>query len=229
MSAAHHLGARVLLAEDHPLNQEVLEHMLDQIGCEVTVISTGRAALQSLDDERFDLVLTDCHMPALDGFEATSVQRRREAASGQRVPIVALTTDTLDSTRKRCIAAGMDDYLRKPVNKSMLRTVLQRWIAETERSYPGVRDSRLESTATSASRGLNGHSPEVDESSLDLNVVSVLRATGDDFMSSLSASVVATRCHAIELEAGNGRLGAIAGQLGRLEADHVRAIRALSA
>ncbi len=112
---ARHL--RVLLAEDNEVNQLVALAMLEAIDCEVVTAHTGLEVLQIVDRQAVDLILMDCQMPQMDGFEATAALRRREQADPQRcrVVIVALTANAIEGDRERCLAAGMDDYLSKPL------------------------------------------------------------------------------------------------------------------
>ncbi len=121
-------SGRVLLAEDHPVNQEVALAMLEAFDCEVEVVDNGRAALESLARSRYDLVLMDCQMPEMDGFSATAEIRRREDASGSRMPVVALTASAMQGDREKCLAAGMDDYLAKPFTQDKLYAMLERWL-----------------------------------------------------------------------------------------------------
>jgi CheY-like chemotaxis protein len=107
---------------------ELLLDVLERAGCHVTVAVNGRAAVEEWLSAPFALVLMDCQMPELDGFEATREIRAREAAGSTRVPIVALTANAMVGDRNRCLAAGMDDYLSKPFNRSALTAVLRRWI-----------------------------------------------------------------------------------------------------
>ncbi|MBN2206604.1 MAG: response regulator, partial [Candidatus Aminicenantes bacterium] len=111
---------RILLAEDDVINQKVAERMLTRQGHAVTSAANGRRVLQLLDKDRFDLVLMDVEMPRLDGFEVTARIRRREAQSGGRLPIIALTAHALKGDRERCLAAGMDGYLSKPLRPDEL-------------------------------------------------------------------------------------------------------------
>ncbi len=121
-------GARVLLAEDHVVNQELALVMLDSAGCRVTVAASGRIAVDTWLKQPFDLVLMDCQMPELDGFEATREIRAQEAGGRARTPIVALTANAYAEDRQRCLDAGMDDYLAKPFKRADLTAMLQRWI-----------------------------------------------------------------------------------------------------
>jgi CheY-like chemotaxis protein/two-component sensor histidine kinase len=117
---------RVLVAEDNVVNQRVATGMLERLGCAVTAVADGREALDALIHDRFDLVLMDCQMPGLDGYEATRQLRRREVA-GAHQPVVAMTAHVLPEDVARCRAAGMDAHLPKPVTLERLRRVLERW------------------------------------------------------------------------------------------------------
>ena len=122
------LAAHVLLAEDDSVNQMVVEAMLTRLGCIVEVAADGNAALTAALHRRFDLILMDCHMPVMDGFEATRRIRDDEFERGRsHTPIVALTADALAGDRERCIESGMDDYMTKPVSSAMLATAVERW------------------------------------------------------------------------------------------------------
>ena len=126
------LAGHVLLAEDNPVNQDMMVEMLRLLGVDATLVPDGRAAVDALADGRFDAVLMDCQMPVLDGFEATAEIRRREAErpGGARAPIIALTANALEGDRERCLAAGMDQYLSKPVGSRRLGDMLARWLPE---------------------------------------------------------------------------------------------------
>ena len=128
------LAARVLLAEDDAINQMVVEAMLGRLGCQVEVAPDGAAACDAAARGRYDLILMDCHMPVMDGFEATRRIREHEAQRrAAHTPIVALTADALAGDRERCLQAGMDDYMTKPVSTATLASVVERW---TRRKTP---------------------------------------------------------------------------------------------
>jgi CheY-like chemotaxis protein len=117
----------ILLAEDNAVNQLVMLRLLAKHGHRVSVAATGRQALEAHARERFDLVFMDVQMPELDGFEATREIRRREGAAGARLPIVALTAHAMSGDRERCLDAGMDDYLTKPIDAKALAEILAKY------------------------------------------------------------------------------------------------------
>ncbi|OWK36826.1 PAS domain S-box protein [Fimbriiglobus ruber] len=119
---------RILLAEDNPVNRQVAVRLLEQDGHDVTVAHHGGEAVAAVDRRRFDLVLMDVQMPEVDGFEATRTIRGREAATGRRTPIVAMTAHAMKGDRERCLDAGMDEYLSKPIRWEDLRRILE-WAA----------------------------------------------------------------------------------------------------
>jgi CheY-like chemotaxis protein/nitrogen-specific signal transduction histidine kinase/HPt (histidine-containing phosphotransfer) domain-containing protein len=117
---------RVLLAEDNVVNQKLGRRLLEKLGAAVTVADNGQAAIEAMQSTRFDVVLMDCQMPVLDGYEAT--RRVRSGVAGQAaagIPIIALTAHALSGDRARCLAAGMNDYLTKPIDPEILRASLQ--------------------------------------------------------------------------------------------------------
>ncbi|MBI2319853.1 MAG: response regulator, partial [Betaproteobacteria bacterium] len=130
-------GVRVLLAEDNPVNQDVARAMLESLDCEVHIAENGAKTLAALEKEQFDIVLMDLHMSEMDGFDATAQIRARRllrprqlaaAAEPVRLPIIGLTASAIKGDRELCIAAGMDDYLAKPIRRDALRQVLGRWV-----------------------------------------------------------------------------------------------------
>ncbi|HSX84234.1 MAG TPA: response regulator [Cellvibrio sp.] len=125
------LMGRVLLAEDNPVNQEVASVMLQKLGLDMRIASNGREAIGLLQLESFDLVLMDCQMPIMDGFEATASIREREAELGlSEMPIIALTANAISGDREHCLALGMSDYLSKPFSQTQLHEVLARWLSQ---------------------------------------------------------------------------------------------------
>ena len=118
---------RILLAEDNLVNQKLTSALLKRRGHEVVVAENGHEAVAAAGRESFDLMLMDVQMPEMDGFEATAAIRRMEAATGRRTPIVALTAHAMKGDRQKCIQAGMDDYLTKPVDLDSLDAMLKQW------------------------------------------------------------------------------------------------------
>lgn len=151
-SASLTYTARVLVVEDNPVNQEVTRRMAESLGCQVDVATNGKEALTAVEQSRYDLVLMDCQMPEMDGFEATREIRRRESKRNaergtrndeqndpsafspqpsalSRLPIIALTAHAMAGDREQCLSAGMDDYLSKPFSQEQLSAVLGRWLS----------------------------------------------------------------------------------------------------
>lgn len=122
---------RILVVEDNEVNQLVARATVSGLGYAVDVVSNGAEALSATADSRYSAVLMDCHMPVMDGFEATR-QIRGRAGTHTRLPIIAMTAGALDGDRERCLAAGMDDYLAKPVDAAALEATLARWVPEPE-------------------------------------------------------------------------------------------------
>lgn len=119
---------RILVAEDNKVNQQVIEKMLEKLGYQVTIANTGLEAIQILEQQAFDLLLLDCQMPVMDGFEATRLIRNT-AAKHQQLPIIALTAGVLSGDREKCLSVGMNDYLSKPIRLQELKAALQRHLA----------------------------------------------------------------------------------------------------
>ena len=134
-----HSCHQLLLVEDNPVNQLVIQRQLQAMGYAVDVVANGQEALAAIERGRYDLVLMDCQMPELDGYEAT----RRLRRTGARLPVIALTAHAIPNVRERCLAAGMDDYLAKPAIESELRSMLRNWLpAAADPRDTGAIDSR---------------------------------------------------------------------------------------
>ena len=122
-------GRRVLVAEDNEVNQMVIGELLRRLGCRAELVDNGHAAVLAVAGGGYDLVLMDCQMPTLDGFDATAAIRRAEADGNRpRLAVVALTANAIKGDRERCLAAGMDDYLTKPIDAALLAAKLAQWL-----------------------------------------------------------------------------------------------------
>ena len=127
-------AGRILIVEDNPVNQIVALRAVRSLGYAADVVPGGVEALESYARDRFDLILMDCQMPGMDGYQTATEIRRRE--NGDRTPIVAMTANAIDGDHERCLEAGMDDYLPKPVRMAALAETLQRWIPQAVASIP---------------------------------------------------------------------------------------------
>jgi CheY-like chemotaxis protein/HPt (histidine-containing phosphotransfer) domain-containing protein len=129
------VDARILVAEDNPVNQDIILHMLKRIGCSVTMVENGQQAVDAAASGEFDVVFMDCQMPVMDGYTAARTIRGGVsgevscAGNGSHLPIVALTANALAGDRELCLAAGMDDYLSKPFELEQLRAVIERCLS----------------------------------------------------------------------------------------------------
>jgi CheY-like chemotaxis protein len=120
---------KILVAEDNPVNQLVIEAVLNNLGLEPEIVTNGIEALKRIKSTHIDLVLMDCHMPEMDGFETT---RKIRSLSGEvkDVPIIALSASALDADRNACMDAGMDDFLSKPVQPDTLEKMISKYVVE---------------------------------------------------------------------------------------------------
>jgi CheY-like chemotaxis protein len=131
-------GPRVLLAEDNVVNQTLALRLLEKLGCRVDVVGNGRDAVAAVARGEYALVFMDCQMPEMDGFEATAAIRQGETGS-RRVPIIALTASAMQGDREACLAAGMDDYLSKPLGQRDMERMLRRWQGNAAERGDGLR------------------------------------------------------------------------------------------
>ena len=120
-------GKRILLVEDNLDNQKLASRMLEKLGCEIDVAENGKEAVEEAEKFTYDLILMDCQMPAMDGFEATARIRHREGDQ-RHVPIVALTANAMEEDRNHCLSVGMDDFLTKPIKRAKLAQCIEYWI-----------------------------------------------------------------------------------------------------
>jgi CheY-like chemotaxis protein/HPt (histidine-containing phosphotransfer) domain-containing protein len=126
------LAGTVLLVEDHPVNQKVAQKLLERLGLTVDVADNGEIALEKLRRRAYAMVLMDCQMPVLDGYSATRRLREIESEQGKpRMPVIAMTAHAMSGDRERCLQAGMDDYLSKPLDRQLLEQTLARWMQQS--------------------------------------------------------------------------------------------------
>jgi CheY-like chemotaxis protein/HPt (histidine-containing phosphotransfer) domain-containing protein len=143
-AAAQALGGHALLVEDNPVNRQVAQRLLTLLGLSFAIAENGKEALEQLDREAFDVVLLDCQMPVMDGYTAVRILRQNETAkSSKHMPVIAMTANAMAGDREKCLRAGMDDYLSKPLNRALLEQTLRRWI-------PAGATSRMPSAAPAA-------------------------------------------------------------------------------
>ncbi len=175
------LAIHILVAEDNETNQEVVFGMLKRVVSKVTLVSNGQEAVDSASNTSYDLILMDCQMPIMDGYQATSAIRKKEEREGRgkHIPIIALTANALEGDREKCILAGMDDYISKPFNQDDIDAILVRWFhGKHSREASGKSALKIFSERTDFE-----HFPEEsfikekgkDSSSIDLSVLSGLR------------------------------------------------------
>ncbi|MBI2791614.1 MAG: response regulator [Gammaproteobacteria bacterium] len=129
--------ANILIVEDNSLNQTVVKDMLNTLGCHIDIVSSGKEAINAVQHQKYDVILMDCHMPDMDGFQTTEkirqIENEHSSSISKNSIIVALTANTLKGTKERCLAVGMDDYLSKPINYSQLCSTLVKHLSYIQR------------------------------------------------------------------------------------------------
>jgi two-component system, sensor histidine kinase and response regulator len=120
---------RILLAEDNIINQKVAQHLLKSLGYKADVVADGLEAVRALEMIDYDLVLMDCMMPEMNGFEATAkIRDHGSNVLNHNVPIIAMTANATSEDREKCLAVGMDDYMSKPVKKEIMSDLIEKWL-----------------------------------------------------------------------------------------------------
>ena len=243
---------RVLVAEDNVVNQRVAAGVLEMLGYRCDVVSNGREAVDAAFRLPYDAILMDCQMPEMDGFAATAEIRRREDT--RHIPIIALTADVVDDARRKCIQAGMDAYVAKPLRREQLGAALERWIAKQPEEalpvQPCGEDDALDETLFATIRELSKRAGDADDEIVDLflrdaesRVVELRR-----LFAAMDAPNIAACAHALRGSAGNigarqvmrvsgeidtlakeNRIAQIAPLIDRLESEFARAKRAMVA
>ena len=167
-------SGEILLAEDNPVNQEVALGMLMTLGCDADLAENGAAAVIAASNKRYDLILMDCHMPEMNGFEASRKLRAHEQQQGlPRTPIVALTADIKKGIEVECTEAGMDGYLSKPFSKTRLGELLDQWLSP--------RASEVSASGAQLPAGIDTTEAVIDSAALD-ELKSLSEATGRDIL-----------------------------------------------
>lgn len=155
---------RILVADDNETNQLVAVQILGRLGYHAEVAANGAEAVEAFRTLPFDLILMDCQMPVMDGYEATRAIREAERVTGHHMPIIAATANAMKGDREKCLAAGMDDYLRKPVKMEELRITLERWLAPKpaeSAAFPAARRARATSHRKEKGKPMDLLDPEV--------------------------------------------------------------------
>ncbi len=158
---AEELGTLILVAEDNPTNQRVILRQLNRMGYTAVVAADGREALAAWQSRNYALLLTDCHMPEMDGFELCAEIREAEQHTRAHIPIIAITANALQGEAERCLDAGMDDFIAKPVELVQLRSVMQRWM-------PGVVPAGFVQEPQREGMDSTGGEPGGDQAPVDL-------------------------------------------------------------
>lgn len=225
---------RILVADDQAVNRKLTMRQLEQLGFNVDTVANGREAVDACARSSYDLVFMDCHMPVLDGFQATREIRQQEG-SGRRTPVIALSASLAERDRSRCLDAGMDDYLLKPVSQEALIRVIGQWLMETP--IDGAAIERLQQIDASVVQEVI----DLYISEAPLRIASIRDAVtrGD-------AQLLAAASHALKSSSGNagarrvqeicsdlekvGRIGTLTSApmlLDQLESEYQRAVAAL--
>ncbi len=217
----------VLLAEDNPINQQVIRRLLETFDCRVSVVANGQQALDALERKAYALILLDCQMPEMDGFMTTREIRRQEAlANTEHKLIIALTANAMAGDRERCLAAGMDDYLSKPFTRTQLAALLFRWLPEQSRTKQKAYAWQVDPDALNQIRelqeaGVPGmleavirsyleHSPQIIErlqsaiSHADASALRYAAHTLKSSSASLGAATLAALCKDLETMGASG-------------------------
>lgn len=186
----------LLVAEDNEVNQLVARGMANRLGYAVDIVEDGAQAVTAASTGRYAAVLMDCHMPVMDGFDATRAIRARNGHSA-RIPIIAMTAGALNEDRERCFAAGMDDYISKPVDLATLRAVLARWVRQVDE--PTTAEGGTAGTPAAGGEAVGepsqaAEAPPSDAVVLDTGRLQILRELGpDDGVGLLPAAIEAFR------------------------------------
>ena len=185
-------SGQVLLVEDNAINQRVARRFLERLGCDVQVVGDGRQAVEAYERNSYTFILMDMQMPVMDGLEATRRIRELETGGAKRTPIVALTANAMMGTLERCLEAGMDDYLTKPLDISRLQDVLDRFMGRADgESVPAAAPSTAAVEAPSADKAIRARLADVsgDDEEFMIELVNAFLSGGEDTVQELRAAV----------------------------------------
>ena len=220
------LGCRVLLAEDNRVSQRVALSLMQKMGVRADAVANGAEALAALESAPYDVVLMDVEMPEMDGFEATAAVRERERSGGRRIPIIAMTAHALREDRERCLAAGMDDYVSKPIDRRLLEEALLRWaprreaqateqgmqekpdpgpgpaVTDDDPRFPDLEEDRLEDVC--------GHDPTLEQEVIQMYVESTRETLAQMRGAVEAGDATLLRALAHGLKGGSRTVGAVA-------------------
>lgn len=186
------LGGLILVAEDNPVNQQVVMAMLESFGCRVDVVGTGPEAVEAVSRVPYDLLFMDCQMPGMDGYAAARAIRSRERQGVGPLPIIALTAHASKGDPALCLAAGMNEYLSKPFTRQQLREALTRWIPVSSRmAVCASGERRFASTALQAAARQAGEGGVLERQALD-EIRSLQRRGRPDFLARMIEKYVAS-------------------------------------
>jgi PAS domain S-box-containing protein len=203
-------GRRILLVEDNPVNQRVAQRVLQKLAADVTIANHGAEALERLAESSFDAILMDCQMPVMDGFTATRRIRALEQGRGRRLPIIALTANVMNEDRDRCLAAGMDAHLGKPLEPAQLADCLGRYLK------PDVTRAEVDLSAL--------HELTGGDAGFERELVATFVASGDACLAEILAALrrhdfetIGRRAHALKGASANIRAPGLAAAASNLE------------
>jgi signal transduction histidine kinase/DNA-binding response OmpR family regulator/HPt (histidine-containing phosphotransfer) domain-containing protein len=241
--------ARILVAEDNPVNQRVAARTLEQLGYLVDIADDGAAAVQAVAATAYAAVLMDCQMPGMDGYAATAAIRGREG-TGRHTSVIAMTASAMDGDRERCLAAGMDDYISKPVRFQQLRATLARWVptdADADADADGALDpavvAELRKLGDAAGGDVLDELAELFARDTPERLATLRRAATDGdaravaeaahilkgSAANLGATALVRLCQRLETQANSGSMQAIEELLAQLEALSPRVVQAVTA
>lgn len=221
---AAHRG-HLLLVEDNEINQMVAQGMLTRLGYSTDIAADGVQALRMTEEHSYQAVLMDCHMPRMDGYSATRELRRRERDHGRHLPVIAMTASALAEDRERCLAAGMDDYVSKPVSAEELEQGLARWVRPT---HPQAENEALRASIERRLNELRGAGTPAEHELVD-RLADHFLVRAPEMTSALFHALdrhdtreIADAAHSLKGAAGNMGAEGLAAQCQDLE-EHARA------